>query len=107
MLFFPLPFQFSLLLIFLLLPPLFPQLAYSQLFTFVTAIYAACRNRKLLTFYIRTTSTTLSPIIQHKQHDFNGKMKILHPAAIVGSGDRDKFTLIKFTTLVKIHEKER
>jgi hypothetical protein len=71
----------------------------------VTVIYAACRNRKLLTFYIRTTSPL--PIIQHKQHDFNGKMKTLHPAAIVGSGDRDKFTLIKFTTVVKIHERER
>jgi hypothetical protein len=88
-----------LILIFLLLP----QLAHSQLLTSVTVIYAACRNEKPLTCYVRTNPL----ILQHKQHDFNGKMKMLHPAAIVVSGDGDKFTSIKFTTVVKIHERER
>jgi hypothetical protein len=42
------------------------------------------------------------------QHYFNGEMKTLHPAAIVMFLEMgDKFTLPKFTTVVKTDERER
>jgi hypothetical protein len=41
------------------------------------------------------------------QHDFNSKMKMLYPTAIVVFLEMgDKFTLPKFTTVVKTHERE-
>jgi sorbitol-specific phosphotransferase system component IIA len=46
-------------------------------------------------------------MLEHKQHGFNGEKNTLCPGAIVVSGDGDKFTLIKFTTVIIIHERER